>query len=283
MLTVTAATLTSIAVTPANPSIVAGTNQQFVATGTYSNATTALITGSVTWASATTSVATISAGGLAHGVAAGTSSISATLGLVSGSTILTVTAAAKPVPVLTYTGPTSAVPAAGITLTATLKTTTGTAVSGKTVTFTLNGATLTATTNKTGIASVKTKAPAAGGTYPIGVAFAGDATYAAASTSANLAVQVATKLTYTGPTKAARGASITLSATLKTASGTVIAGQTVAITLNGITQSVVTNASGVASWLTTAPTTAGKYTVTVTFAGTSTNLASSTSASLTIR
>ena len=109
VLTVTAATLTSIAVTPANPSIVAGTNQQFVATGTYSDATTAVITGSVTWASATTSVATISAGGLAHAVAAGTSSISATLGSVSGSTILTVTPATKPVPVLTYTGPTSAV------------------------------------------------------------------------------------------------------------------------------------------------------------------------------
>ena len=41
----------------------------------------------------TTATATISAGGLAHGVAAGTSSISATLGLVSGSTVLTVTAA----------------------------------------------------------------------------------------------------------------------------------------------------------------------------------------------
>ena len=62
-----------------------------------------------------------------------------------------------------------------------------------------------------------------------------------------------------------------------------IAGQTVAISLNGVTQSVVSNASGVASWLTTAPATAGKYKVTVTFAGTATNLASSTSASLTIR
>ena len=85
-LTVTAATLQSIAVTPANPSIAPGANQQFVATGTYSDATTAVITGSVTWGSATTSVATISAGGLAHAVAAGTSSISATLGGVSGST-----------------------------------------------------------------------------------------------------------------------------------------------------------------------------------------------------
>ena len=51
-------TLQSIAVTPANPTIAAGANQQFVATGTYSDASTAVITGSVTWASATPATAT---------------------------------------------------------------------------------------------------------------------------------------------------------------------------------------------------------------------------------
>ena len=60
-LTVTAATLVSmITVTPATPSI-ARTNQRvFVATGTYSDATTQNLTGQVTWASATTATATIS-------------------------------------------------------------------------------------------------------------------------------------------------------------------------------------------------------------------------------
>ena len=86
-----APTLSSIAVTPANPSIVAGTTQQFTATGTYSDSSTADLTGSVTWASDTSAAATINAGGLATGVAAGTSTISATLGPVSGSTMLTVT------------------------------------------------------------------------------------------------------------------------------------------------------------------------------------------------
>ena len=92
MLTVTAATLQSIAVTPANPSIAKGATQQFTATGTFSDNSTQNLTGQVTWASATTAVATITAGGLATGVAAGTSTISATLGAVSGSTVLTVTA-----------------------------------------------------------------------------------------------------------------------------------------------------------------------------------------------
>ena len=66
--------------------------QQFTATGTYSDNSTQNLTSQVTWASATHSTATITAGGLATGVGAGTSSISATLGLVVGSTVLTVSA-----------------------------------------------------------------------------------------------------------------------------------------------------------------------------------------------
>jgi len=93
-LTVTAPTLVSIAVTPANPSIAKSATEQFTATGTFSDNSTQNLTSTVTWSSQTTSVATISAGGLATGVAAGTSTIKATSGAVSGSTTLTVTAPA---------------------------------------------------------------------------------------------------------------------------------------------------------------------------------------------
>ena len=82
----TTPTLTSIAVTPANPSITKGTTQQFTATGTYSDNSTANITSQVSWTSGTTSVATITSSGLATGVAAGSSTITATLGSVSGNT-----------------------------------------------------------------------------------------------------------------------------------------------------------------------------------------------------
>ncbi len=93
-LTVTTATLVSIAVTPSNPSIAAGLTQQFTATGTYSDGTTLNITSSVTWNSATPSIATIVSGGLATGIAAGTTNITATLGSVTSPTnTLTVTAA----------------------------------------------------------------------------------------------------------------------------------------------------------------------------------------------
>jgi hypothetical protein len=94
VLTVTPATLVSLAVTPANPSLTKGGTLQFTAVGTFSDKSTEDLTSLVTWASATTLVATISSGGLATGVGTGTSNISATLQGVSGSTVLTVTAPA---------------------------------------------------------------------------------------------------------------------------------------------------------------------------------------------
>ncbi len=91
-------TLVSIAVTPASPSLITGSTLQFVATGTYSDTSTADVTSSSTWGSATPAHATISAGGLATGVAPGTSVISATIGAVSGNTTLTDVAAPSPPP-----------------------------------------------------------------------------------------------------------------------------------------------------------------------------------------
>lgn len=109
-LNVNAPALTSIAVTPADPSITAGKTEQFVATGTYANGTTQNLTTSVTWSSATASVATISnasgGNGLATAVAAGSSVITAALGSISGSTTLTVTTPALTAISVTPTNPT---------------------------------------------------------------------------------------------------------------------------------------------------------------------------------
>jgi hypothetical protein len=92
-LTVSVATLNSIQVTPPNPTTALGTNRQFTATGTYSDNSTQDLTASAVWASGTPTVATIAAGGLASAVGLGSTSISATVGAVSGSSTLTVTAA----------------------------------------------------------------------------------------------------------------------------------------------------------------------------------------------
>ena len=113
--------LTSIAVTPSNQTLTVGGTQQFTATGTYSDGSTQNLTSQVTWASSNTAAATINATGLATAAAAGTTTISATLGAVSGSTGLTVTSGP-----LTIT--TTALPAAtaGVAYSATLAATGGT-------------------------------------------------------------------------------------------------------------------------------------------------------------
>jgi 6-phosphogluconolactonase len=106
-LTVIPGALVSIAVTPANPSILAGGTFQLFATGTYISGVHQDVTNSVTWNSSNTGVATISNSpgtqGLATGVTAGTTTIAATSGTVSGNTILTVNASSTgPVPRFAY-------------------------------------------------------------------------------------------------------------------------------------------------------------------------------------
>jgi hypothetical protein len=89
-------TLQSIAVTPGTATISAGAQQQFTAVATYSDHTTAPIAAGLRWSSSTPGVATIDANGVATGVAgsAGTATITATVGSVSGRSSLTVTPAA---------------------------------------------------------------------------------------------------------------------------------------------------------------------------------------------
>ena len=92
LLTVTAATLTTVEVSPTNPSIAKGTSRQFNATAIFSDTTKQDITAYAAWSSSTAS-ATITAAGLATGVSSGTTSITASYGGLSGATTLTVTVA----------------------------------------------------------------------------------------------------------------------------------------------------------------------------------------------
>ncbi|MBC7977011.1 MAG: Ig-like domain-containing protein [Myxococcales bacterium] len=97
-LTVTAALLRTIAVTPVGPSIAAGTKRQFTATGTFSDLSTQNITSQVAWTSSDLAVATISDDGATKGEAsaltAGTTTITAALNGITGTSLLTVTNAA---------------------------------------------------------------------------------------------------------------------------------------------------------------------------------------------
>ncbi|MBS1865618.1 MAG: Ig-like domain-containing protein [Acidobacteria bacterium] len=93
-LTVNAPTLQSIAVSPANPALFPTQTQQFSATGKYSDGSSKDVTVTATWTSSSPAIATIgTSSGLATGVTAGTTQITATLGSVtSPSDTLTVNA-----------------------------------------------------------------------------------------------------------------------------------------------------------------------------------------------
>jgi parallel beta-helix repeat protein len=93
-LTVTAAALVSMVVTPGTPTIALGTTEQFTATGTYTDGSTQNLTSTATWSSDTPATATINSAGMGQSVGTGTATVSATSGAVSGVTELTVTAAA---------------------------------------------------------------------------------------------------------------------------------------------------------------------------------------------
>jgi uncharacterized protein YjdB len=90
-LTVSPVPLVLITVTPTNPYITIGSTLQFTATGTYADGTTKDITTQVTWTSSNTTYATINSTGFASGTLyVGITTITATLGIISGSTTLTV-------------------------------------------------------------------------------------------------------------------------------------------------------------------------------------------------
>jgi uncharacterized protein YjdB len=84
-------TLMSISILPENPTIAATTTLQFHALGNYSDGSVQNVTRQVTWASSNTAVAQILSTGDSRGQAAGSSTITATLGSISSSTTLSVT------------------------------------------------------------------------------------------------------------------------------------------------------------------------------------------------
>jgi uncharacterized membrane protein len=83
--------LVSLALSPANASISAGAQQQFMAMGTYADGSQRDLSNSVVWTSATSSVATVNSGGLASGVATGSTTVGASLGSLNAIAALQVT------------------------------------------------------------------------------------------------------------------------------------------------------------------------------------------------
>jgi uncharacterized protein YjdB len=94
LLTVSSATLKSIAVTPASAVMAPASTLLFTATGTYSDGTTQNINDAVTWSSSATNVASITNYGQVTGQSAGSATITAQQGSVSGTAAVVVTSSA---------------------------------------------------------------------------------------------------------------------------------------------------------------------------------------------
>jgi hypothetical protein len=94
MVTVSSATLVSIAIQPANPSVAAGGTVSFTAAGTFTGGLVIDVTAFVTWTSSNTSVADVSnadgSRGQATAFATGSTTVQARRGSVMASTTLTV-------------------------------------------------------------------------------------------------------------------------------------------------------------------------------------------------
>ncbi len=109
-LTVTSSTISSLAISPASPSIPKGTSTSLTATGTFSDNSTQDLTFDATWTSDATTVATVSdtigTKGKVQSVATGTATITATFGGVPGSTTVTVTPAVPTSIAITPANPT---------------------------------------------------------------------------------------------------------------------------------------------------------------------------------
>ena len=90
LLTVSSVTLKSIAVSPSTAVMAPASTLSYGATGTYSDGSTASITNAVTWSSSASNVVSITSFGLATGQSAGTATITAQQGSVSGTAAVVV-------------------------------------------------------------------------------------------------------------------------------------------------------------------------------------------------
>jgi uncharacterized protein YjdB len=89
-LTVSTATITSIAVTPSTAEMAPNTMLSCVATATLSDGTTQVITDNATWSSSDAAVASVDNGGNVSAVAGGSATISAQFGGVTGTSAIVV-------------------------------------------------------------------------------------------------------------------------------------------------------------------------------------------------
>ncbi|MEW6247649.1 MAG: DUF6531 domain-containing protein, partial [Nitrospirota bacterium] len=92
LVTVTAAELMGLALSPPGLTVAVDESRAFQATGTFTDGTTQDVTAQAIWRSSEPTVATLSSGGVATGMAPGTAAMTATVGSLTARATVTVTA-----------------------------------------------------------------------------------------------------------------------------------------------------------------------------------------------
>ena len=106
--------LTSIQVGPAGVTLLVGAAQQYSATGTYNDGSVQSLS-DVIWSVSPTTAASVTTGGLVKGIAAGSVTVTASSGTVSGTATLTVQSAPLQSISVSPTNPTVSLSSGGVT------------------------------------------------------------------------------------------------------------------------------------------------------------------------
>jgi hypothetical protein len=245
------ATLTSIAVTPKTPSIAGGGSQQFTATGTYNDGTTQNVTSQAAWTSSSTTVAGINAAGVASGLCAGSTTISASMSGESNGTTLAVTGAGATKTVVA-SGTNPSTPNQSVQFTASV--TSGCGTPTGTVQFSVDGTKYGSPVTLTSGAASISDAALASGSHTIVAAYSGAANFAA-STSSGYS-QTVSSGTKTNPTLKVTNSPATYSGSARSA--------TVSGSVAGTVSNVLYSGSS------TVPSAPGTYAITANFTPTDT-------------
>lgn len=239
------APVASVSVSPSAPSVAIASTVQFTAS-TRDASGNALSGRTISWSSSNTAVATISAAGVAGGVAAGTVTITATSEGVSGQATLTVTTTAPPPPppVATVTvslGSSSVTAGQGTQATALLKDAGGNVLTGRTIAWSSSN-TAVATVNATGAVT-----SLAAGTAKITATSEGKSGFATLTVTAPV-VPVAAVTVSLGASSLTTGQTTQATAVTKDASGNVLTGRLITWSSSNTTVATVSS-SGLVSAL----------------------------------
>ena len=248
---VTATPVASVSVTPASASVIIGATQQLTASPKDSGGNT--LTGrTITWSSSNTSVATVAASGLVTAVATGSATITATSEGQTGTSQITVIV--PPVASLVVSPHAASLIDGGtVQLSATTRDAGGNVLTGRSIAWSTDSASV-ATVSSSGL--VTGVAPGTATIYAVSEG-KGDSSAITVNVPSVATVSV-------GPssmTLRVGGATRTLTATLRDASGNVLTGRTIAWT-SSTTATATVSSSGVVT-----PVAVGATTVTATSEG----------------